>query len=73
MRHPSLHHRAPMRPAARRALALHRPRPRTVSRGHPERGDLRASDVVLALLGLTLLGAFCLVIAVDLLGRALAA
>lgn len=38
----------------------------------PDRGNLRGSDIVLVLLGLTLLGALCLIAAVDLLGRALA-
>jgi hypothetical protein len=69
----ALSHRAPGRLPARRALALHRPRPRTWRPAPRQGGDLRASDIVLALLGLTLLGALCLMAALDLLGRALAA
>ncbi|KQO70783.1 hypothetical protein ASG60_19460 [Methylobacterium sp. Leaf469] len=68
MRHITLPRRTP----TRRALAKHRPRPRTWSRVDRHRSALRISDVVLVLLGLALLGALCLGAAVTLLGRALA-
>lgn len=72
MGHVPFSHRAPQRPGARRALALHRPRPPVWSRVERDRQGLRTSDIVLALLGLTLLGALCLTAAINLLGRALA-
>ena len=39
---------------------------------HQNQRELRGSDIVLALLGLTLLGSLCLMAAVNLLGHALA-
>lgn len=72
MRHLSLPHRAPRRSATRRALSPHRPRPPTWSRVQHDRRDLRLSDVILGMLGLTLLGAFGIMAGASLLGRALA-
>ncbi|GJE02807.1 hypothetical protein [Methylobacterium isbiliense] len=52
----------------RRGLARHRPRPAPAHR----HADLRPTDVVLALAGLALLGAFALWAALILASRALA-
>ncbi|ACL55239.1 hypothetical protein Mnod_0194 [Methylobacterium nodulans ORS 2060] len=66
--------RAALRPGAsrRRGLALHRPRPPVWSRMSPTREGPRASDLVLAMLGVTLLGGLALMASIDLLGRGLA-
>jgi hypothetical protein len=56
----------------RRALARHRPRSQPWSRVERVRKDVRLSDVILAMLGLTLLGALGLMAGVTLLGGALA-
>ncbi len=58
--------------AMRRALARHRPRSEPWSRTGRDGQDVRLSDVILALLGLTLLGALGLLAGAALLGRALA-
>ena len=60
------------RAAMRRALARHRPRSPPWSRTESDRKDIRISDVILALLGLTLLGALGLMAGAFLLGSALA-
>ena len=60
------------RAAMRRALARHRPRSQPWSRIERDRKDVRLSDVILALIGLTMLGALGLVAGAALLGRALA-
>ncbi|MCC0805745.1 hypothetical protein FPV16_05825 [Methylobacterium sp. W2] len=60
------------RAAMRRALARHRPRSQPWSRIGRDRKDVRLSDVLLALLGLTMLGALGLVAGAALLGGALA-
>ncbi|NEU13141.1 hypothetical protein G3T14_13475 [Methylobacterium sp. BTF04] len=60
------------RAAMRRALARHRPRSQPWSRIESDRKDVRLSDVILALLGLTMLGALGLMAGTALLGRALA-
>ncbi|MFE1599277.1 hypothetical protein [Methylobacterium sp. ID0610] len=62
---------AQRRAALRRGLSLHRPRPPAWSRMAP-RGGWRASDLVLALVGVTLLGGFALMAGIDLIGRGLA-
>ena len=54
----------------RRALAAHRPRPLVWSRVPEQQG--RISDIVLAMLCLTLLGALGLMAGAALLGQALA-
>ncbi|WP_375454196.1 hypothetical protein [uncultured Methylobacterium sp.] len=63
---------AARRATMRRALALHRPRPPVWSRVPQEQGRVRLSDIVLALLSLTLLGALGLMAGAALLGHALA-
>jgi len=60
------------RAAMRRALARHRPRSQPWSRIERNRKDVRFSDIILAMLGLTLLGALGIMAGVALLGRALA-
>jgi hypothetical protein len=71
MHHLSLRHRAPRRAPARRALSAHRPRPPTWDRVQRNRRDLRLSDIILGMLGLTLLGALGIMAGAALLGRAL--
>ncbi|GJD29979.1 hypothetical protein PMNALOAF_1221 [Methylobacterium adhaesivum] len=64
----------PRAPGFRRPVT-HRARSRPpvrLSGGRPA-GDLRGSDIVLVLLGLTLLGGLCLVAGLALLGRCLTA
>ncbi len=56
----------------RRALARHRPRSQPWSRIGRDRKDVRLSDVILALLGLTMLGSLGLMAGAALLGRVLA-
>ena len=51
----------------RRGLARHRPRSRSLSRETPD--AMRASDIVLALAGVAMLGAFALYAAIVLIGR----
>ena len=58
--------------AMRRALVRHRPRSQPWSRIERDRKDVRLSDVILAMLGLTLLGALGLTAGAALLGGALA-
>ena len=60
------------RAAMRRTLARHRPRPPTWDRVRRDRRDLRLSDVILGMLGLTLLGALGIMAGAALLGTALA-
>ncbi|GJE61063.1 hypothetical protein [Methylobacterium trifolii] len=72
MRHLSLPHRAPRRSLTRRALTAHRPRPPTWDKVQRNRRDLRLSDVILGMLGLTLLGALGIMVGAGLLDRALA-
>ncbi|WP_027173410.1 hypothetical protein [Methylobacterium sp. 10] len=60
------------RAAMRRALARHRPRSQSRSRIEHDRKDVRLSDVILAMLGLTMLGALGLMAGATLLGSALA-
>ncbi|CAA2107209.1 hypothetical protein MBUL_04048 [Methylobacterium bullatum] len=60
------------RAALRRALVRHRPRSQPWSRIGRDREDVRLSDVILAMLGLTMLGALGLMAGAVLLGRALA-
>ncbi|MBX9932615.1 MAG: hypothetical protein K2Y56_13920 [Methylobacterium sp.] len=67
MRHALLHD--PRRSTMRRALSRHRPR--CSSRGRPEQGKARASDVLLAIAGLVLLGALALYAAHLVVERAL--
>ena len=72
MQHLSLPHRPPRRALARRALSAHRPRPPTWNKVQRNRRDLRLSDVILGMLGLTLLGALGIMAGAAPLGRALA-
>ncbi|NEU12639.1 hypothetical protein G3T14_10870 [Methylobacterium sp. BTF04] len=72
MRHVLLPRPAPRRSPMRRALALHRPRSPSRSRIERDRETIRLSDVILAMLGLTLLGALGLMAGAGLLGRVLA-
>lgn len=72
MRHLPSPRVAARRAVMRRALALHRPRPPVWSRVPQEQGRVRLSDIVLALLSLTLLGALGLMAGAALLGQALA-
>ncbi len=72
MRPALLPHHTRRRAAIRRALALHRPRPPFWSRIERDRGEVRVSDIILAMLGLTLLGALGLMAGAALLGHALA-
>lgn len=58
------------RAAMRRALARHRPRSRPWSRIDHDRKGVRLSDIILALLGLTLFGALGLMDGATLLGGA---
>jgi hypothetical protein len=60
------------RAAMRRALPRHRPRSQPWSQVERDRKDVRLSDVILAMLGLTLLGALGLMAGAALLGDALA-
>ncbi|WP_157085349.1 hypothetical protein [Methylobacterium sp. Leaf99] len=60
------------RVAMRRALTRHRPRSQPWSRIGRDRKDVRLSDVILAMLGLTMLGALGLMAGAALLGSALA-
>ncbi|KQP94115.1 hypothetical protein ASF60_13505 [Methylobacterium sp. Leaf113] len=71
MQHLSLPHRVPKRSCNRRALSVHRPRPPTWDRVQRNRRDLRLSDVILGMLGLTLLGALGIMAGAVLLGRTL--
>ena len=57
----------PHRHIPRRHLRPHRPRQRGA-----DRRDVRTSDLVLAVLGVVLLGGFCLLLAGSLIGHALA-
>lgn len=56
----------------RRSLAQHRPRSPSWSRVERDRGTIRLSDIILAMLGLTMLGALGLMAGAVFLGRALA-
>ena len=60
------------RAAMRRALARHRPRSQPWSRIERNRKDIRLSDVILAMLGLAMLGGLGLMAGVALVGDALA-
>jgi hypothetical protein len=60
------------RAALRRALNRHRPRSRSWDRIERDRKDVRLSDIILALLGLTMLGAVGIMAGAALLGGALA-
>lgn len=67
-----MRHLMPPRPVLRRrGLGTHRPRPVVWSRANENRA-VRTSDLVLALIGVTLIGALGLMVGVVLLGRTLA-
>ena len=65
MRHALLHD--PRRVALRRALSRHRPR--SPSQGKTEQGEARASDILLAIAALVVLGAVALYAALLLVER----
>ena len=65
MRHALLHN--PRRVALRRALSRHRPRSPT-KRGADE---MKATDLILTVLGIALLGAMALMAGIALVGRTL--
>ncbi|TXN23583.1 hypothetical protein [Methylobacterium sp. WL9] len=60
------------RTAIRRALARHRPRSPSWDQVERNRRSIRLSDVILGMLGLTLLGALGIMAGAALLGTALA-
>ena len=72
MRHLVQIRSAQRRVAMRRALARHRPKPPVWSRGEQARDRMRLSDLILALLGLVLIGGVALTASIALIGRGLA-